>query len=834
MTMLDAPAHRLQELTTDLRAVRRGDLELVGGKAANLGELLFAGFPVPNGFVVSTDAYATGVKQADLPSTIIDAGGGDGSAIRAVFEHMQIPTVVAAAIAEAYADLGGGPVAVRSSATAEDLPQATFAGQQDTYLNVVGTRAVIDAVRRCWASLWSERALSYRQRSRVDSAQVRIAVVVQAMVQAEFAGVLFTANPVTGARDQIVIDANPGLGEAVVSGRVTPDHYVLDGRGRVREQTGGRREVVVRSVAEGGVMDESDVDADARLPESVITKLATLGRSVAEHFQRPQDIEWAYADGQVWLLQARPMTALPPPPLRLSRVERKIGLQLLDYLTVRPYPLDMSAWAKPGLGRMVQRMAAEIAGLRIDFARMLPERDGVVERFVPSAPRPTAALLTAPFRLMPRLRRCDPAAYAEDHRFEEFDQAARKLGVVDAKSLSWSDLFAHVRRSLAVADVITDLRVDYLPRTAASLLRLRVALARLGLRDLFGLLISGGRTRTEDANAALEDLASQVRADPSLTAAFTELDPPPLSARLEDDPHFRSFRAALDEFLGEYGHRETISPLVMATWSDDPAAVLGLVKVLVGERRRDQGPAPWDQAERRLLGHRRLDQRRRREAMLRLVAAARAGIVFREDSHFHATRVLPVLRRLLLEAGNRLAAVAALSSADEVFHLRLEELEAMPEPTQWPDAEIERVRGLARARADRRAELTGVPMLSTADLIPNAHTSTDVLVAGVPASGGQAFGPVRVIREPAEFGAVRTGDVLVCPYTNPAWTPLFARAAGVVVDSGGVGSHAAIVAREYGIPAVMGTLIGTRVLSTGQSVTVDGEAGVVTAGPTQD
>jgi rifampicin phosphotransferase len=193
---------------------------------------MHAGFPVPDGFIVSTEAYATVVEEVGLAAVISDglAAGDDGATIRAAFEDVAIPDDLAAAIGKAYADLGAGPVAVRSSATTEDLARAAFAGQQDTYLNVIGETAVLDAVRRCWGSLWTERAIAYRRHQQIESGNLRIAVVVQRMVDAEFAGVMFTANPVTGERDEVVIDASSGLGEAVVAGLVTPDHYVLDGR----------------------------------------------------------------------------------------------------------------------------------------------------------------------------------------------------------------------------------------------------------------------------------------------------------------------------------------------------------------------------------------------------------------------------------------------------------------------------------------------------------------------------------------------------------------------------------------------------------------------------
>jgi rifampicin phosphotransferase len=823
--------HRDRSLVLPVAALGRDDVALAGGKGANLGELVRGGFPVPDAVVISTAAYTGVVESAGLAPTI-SAGlrAGDAAGIRAAFEAVTLPDRLRAEILRAYAVLGGGPVAVRSSATAEDLPGAAFAGQQDTYLNVVGEAALLDAVRRCWGSLWTERAIAYRDRRDVDQAAVQIAVVVQRMVPAEHAGVMFTANPVTGARDEVVIDASSGLGEAVVAGLVTPDHYVLDARGAFRQRTPGRREVVVRGVDGGGVAHAADERVDP-LPDEAVVDLARLGRAVAAHVGRPQDIEWARADGQLWLLQARPMTALPPRPLRLGRVRRRLGQQLLDYFTDRPYPLDVSAWILPGIGRLVERMLAEIPGLRVEMSDLLPEVDGVVTEFVPPLPRPTWAMLTAPARVARRVRRFAPADWERDRRFDRFEREVGDLRTAALTELHWTDLTATVRRALAATDLIADLRVDYLPRAGYDLLRLHVMQTVLGLRGLSGRLTLGTRTRTEDANRGLEALAAQVRDDALLRNTFAELDGPALLERVTGDDAFGAFSAALQTLLAEYGHRETTSPLLMSapTWIDAPATVLALVSVLAAgpPRPSGRGAAVAAAAADRLTRHPLVRRTGSAGAALRVVEAARAGLAFREDSHFHATAVLPVLRRVALEAGRRLAEEGVLATSEDVFHLRLEELEHCAAPDRLTPDDARRLRALVRARSARRAELAGVPMISRAALFPPSDPGIDALVRGVAASGGRATGPVRVIGDPSGFGNLRDGDVLVCPYTNPAWTPLFRRAVAVVVDSGGAGSHAAIVAREYGVPAVMGTGTATAVLTDGRLVTVDGDAGLV-------
>ena len=389
-------------LVVDLARLGVRDLNRGGGKAANLGELSRAGFPVPPGFVITTAAYELVVTSNDLERDIIDALTRGGAAlVRSRFEQAMIPPQVERAILDAYRRMGDGSVAVRSSATAEDLPEAAFAGQQETFLGVSGDAALLDAVRRCWASLWSDRAVSYREQHGLAQVPVKLAVIVQRMVAADVAGVMFTANPVTGARDETIVEASAGLGEALVSGLVTPDHFVLRNtrhRWQIVERQQGRREVEVRPRAGGGV-EQVAAGAASRpaLPDAVLLQLARMGASIAKHFGRPQDIEWAWADGKLYVLQSRPITALPEPPARRGRFEpsRFAG----DYLQIRPYPLDMTTWL-PAVANALPRMLP-VGGLIPSFARMWVEDDGVVERLAEfPGIRPTPELLLAPARII--------------------------------------------------------------------------------------------------------------------------------------------------------------------------------------------------------------------------------------------------------------------------------------------------------------------------------------------------------------------------------------------------------------------------------------------------
>ncbi|MDQ4093055.1 MAG: phosphoenolpyruvate synthase, partial [Actinomycetota bacterium] len=357
MTTAQRPDVVNQELVLDLGRLAAPLIPVVGGKAANLGELTRAGFPVPPGFCITTAAYQ---------QVAADAFGLDGQDIGVMTEQVRtailaapVPTAIADAVERAYRALGDNvPVAVRSSATAEDLPWASFAGQQDTYLNVVGVDAVLNSVRRCWASLWTDRAVSYRTTNGIDHATVRLAVVVQQMVEPQVAGVLFTADPVTGHRGHAVIDASPGLGEAVVSGAVNPDHFVVDTAGTVLQRTLGDKRVVIRAVPAGGT-EKVTRPADAEQPclqDAQIRHLVALGRRVQAHYGAPQDIEWALdGAGALWLTQARPITTLYPLPVPPDgQLHVYFCLSLAQGLTRPVTPMGIAAF------RLLASCASEV------------------------------------------------------------------------------------------------------------------------------------------------------------------------------------------------------------------------------------------------------------------------------------------------------------------------------------------------------------------------------------------------------------------------------------------------------------------------------------------
>ncbi len=823
-------------LVAPLQRFSSADPAAAGGKAANLGELIRAGFPVPPGFVVTTAAYDLFVDSNGLREAIARAAAGEqgGAAVRQAFESAPVPPEIEQELRAAYDGLGRGPVAVRSSATAEDLPEAAFAGQQDTFLNVVGPEALADAVRRCWASLWSERASAYRRRRGLDSRAVKLAVVVQRMAAAEAAGVLFTANPVTGARDETVIEANPGLGEAVVSGRVTPDHFVLRRRRRgwaVAERRPGRREVIVRARPGGGTEQiEGAADGAAALPERALRRLASLGAAVERRFGRPQDIEWTWAAGRLAVVQARPMTVLPEPAYHPRGPERVLAALFAEMFPVRPYPLDLTTWIEAVSAAAVVPLFSMLGIAVPPLQRLFTVEDGVVVRFTGRVPfRPTPAVLLAPARLLGLSLRYDPRRWQADPLRIEALAKVRALETRDLQGLDWRELLDTVRQALALALPLAGaIRGRYFPQVLLAAGALRLALGLLGQGKRFGLLLSGAQSATLEANRALEALAARIRSEPVLADLFARHEAGRLAQALAGPPAGRAFLAELEAFLNLYGHREAaLSTVLQPTWKDAPQVVLGLLKGLArAEARPRAGRPAWRAAQEELLAHPLLRFQPLRSAFLRLLGTARLLWRIREDTHFDVTRILPILRRALLEIGRRLAGAGALDAPEEVFHLAWRELE--PPGAAWPPSPqaAEKLRAAVWRRKERRAALEGRPLVDPRLYRPS-EPAGDALLRGAAGSPGVAEGPARIIRDMSQFDRLLPGEVLVAPYTNPAWTPLFQRAAAVVVDSGAAGSHPAVVAREYGLPAVVGTVTGTQTLRDGEWIQVDGDRGIV-------
>lgn len=882
-------------------ALDRDSLPVAGGKAANLGELIRAGFPVPAGFCVSTAAYDLVAGEAGLGpvlSALAETPPGDterlaglAAGARETLQAAPIPDGLAASIAAAYRRLGDDvAVAVRSSATAEDLPHASFAGQQDTYLGVVGTGAVLDAVRRCWASLWTDRAVSYRATNGIDPRAVSLSVVVQRMVDAEVAGVLFTANPVTGRRRQAVIDAAPGLGEAVVSGAVNPDHFVVNTTtGEIIERRPGDKKVAIRA-AEGGPrrVELDGREDEACLSDEQVRALAALGARVEAHYGAPQDTEWAIdADGELWLLQARPITTLFPLPAKAPDGELRVyfsgsvaqgvfqpltpmGLQAFRlvgsslstllghpppdrYAGPAPYveaagrmfiditPVLRSAFGRKLLDRVMRNMEARTAPILRHLAgdpRLSP---------LPTPWRPVLRSVLRPLvrgriplRVVQALARPATARARAARVVAEFRAAgdvSRNAGAAERLDVAERLLFGFPPRMLPAVP----------PAFIAGLIANALA------RKLLGDLATGEERRvvlralphnpTTGMDLDLWSLARRVREDPDAARAVPDTPPEKLAQDYREGALPPELQAGLADFLRIYGHRGVAEiDLGLPRWSEDPTHVLGVLANYL--RLEDPDLAP--DAKFRRAGREaeemveRLTCRAAREGRVRgklagfFLGRTRALMGMREMPKFCIILLFARVRALLWTVGEELARTGRLEEAGDIFFLSLPEARSALEGEDLHS--LVRERRAVYAQEMRRRH---VPRILLSDgtepetQAREADATAEGVLSGTPASGGVVSGRARVVLDPG--GAhLEPGEILVAPSTDPGWTPLFLTAGGLVMEMGGPMSHGAIVAREYGIPAVVGVPDATGRISTGQEITVDGSAGTVETQPQYD
>ncbi|KRE82149.1 pyruvate kinase [Arthrobacter sp. Soil763] len=876
----------------ELDGRRTTPLGLVGGKALNLGRLTAAGFPVPRGFCLTTAAYLLAVPPglAELAARLDGAESPErpeqlAERARQLILAAPVPAAVEDAVRVACTALGReAAVAVRSSATAEDLPFASFAGQQDSFLDVAGADAVLDAVRRCWASLWSDRAVAYRSANGISHRSVTLAVVIQRMVDAASAGVLFTANPLTGTRTQTVINASRGAGQAVVSGAVNPDQFTLDtATARILHRERG-------SAGPG---------ADWSISVRELADLTVLGSAVQQLFGTPQDIEWAIdAAGKAWLTQSRPITTLYPleDPLSadpsalnpdpdagprvymcgtlfqgLTRPITPIGLAAMGVMRNRRGPWS---YVNPGL-RMYVDVTAILRSTwgRRYLIRVLPLADGRSAAVFPE-------LLADPRFAAPRgargargpgrkpARKPSPASrQARSARGSETGASvAMMLGLLPGLVAAALRPAAELRRAesygkrldaqlrlpepataqqrLEFVERVVDRNIDALIRATLagpSVGYIMLAVARRLLRgiaaprELEAVLRGLPHNVTTEMDLELWRLAVEIGSEPAAREAFLSREPAALAAAYRDGTLPEPAQAGVRRFLARYGHRAVAEiDLGMPRWSEEPDHILGMISNYLRVEDPEQAP---DRQFRRAAEHaeeriRSLVQRAaargkwRARLLERSLRQVRELSGMRELPKFYIVKILGEMHRQLLLIGADLERTGVIAAAGDVFFLDFAELRIGLRGASLRPLVAER-RGLYDVELRRRR----IPRLLLSDgtdveAAAMAKAPPSDALAGTPASAGTATGTVRVVLDPV--GArLEPGEILVAPSTDPGWTPLFMTAGALVMEMGGVISHGAVVAREYGIPAVVGLPEATLRLRTGQRVTVDGAAGTV-------
>ncbi len=855
--------------------IDRTNVADVGGKGVHLGELSrIEGVQVPDGFCVTTEAYrqiVAAVPSIDDRLDLLARVEPDDHAairklsaeVRAVVEGVAMPDDLVAAISESLARLGErAAYAVRSSATAEDLPTASFAGQQDSYLNVVGTAAVLEHIRRCWASLFTERAVTYRLRNGFDHRSVRMAVVVQRMVFPEVAGILFTADPVTSDRKTATVEAGWGLGEALVSGLVNPDvHTVRDDQ--VVTTTVGAKQRAIRALPGGGTEDtpiEPEQQARQALTDAKIVRLVRLGRRIEAHFGRPQDIEWCLAGDDFHIVQSRPITTLFPVPVtddQDNHVYVSVGHQQM--MTDAMKPLGLSLWQLT-----TPRPMHEAGGrLFVDVAPVIATpagRAGLLGTLGKSDPLIRDALQTI-------LDRGDFIRPLPD-RAEGTGLPGSTPTTIETDPAVVTDLIAHSRASVAIlrreiqalsgpalldfvmADIAELKRILFDPRSHEAIMasmettwwlndHLEEWLGEKNAADV--LTQSVPHNVTSEMGLALLDVADTIRPHADVVAFLQQV----VDDGREDDGFLdelagltggRGARDAIRGYLDEYGMRCAGEIDITRTrWSERPATLvptlLGNIKNFepgAGKRRFEQGLQESQRKEQELLTRLRAlpDGERKAEETKRMIDRVRTFAGYREYPKYGMVSRYFVYKQALLAEAERLVRSGTLRAKEDIFYLRLQEFH---EVVRTNDVDDELIR--ERREAFRSYEALRPPRVLTSEgeAVIGEYRRDDLppgALAGLPVSAGTVEGRARVVVDMAQ-AELEAGDILITAYTDPSWTPLFVAIAGLVTEVGGLMTHGAVVAREYGLPAVVGVERATRLIRDGQRIRVHGTDGYI-------
>jgi len=843
---------------------------VVGGKGAHLAELSrIEGIRVPAGFCVTTDAFRRIMAEAPSIDDRLDQlsrlNPDDretiptlSAEIRRTIEGIAIPEDLAAAITRSLARLGEqAAYAVRSSATAEDLPAASFAGQQDTYLNVVGPAAILQHVSRCWASLFTERAVTYRLRNGFDHRKVHMAVVVQQMVFPQAAGVLFTADPLTSNRKVASVEASFGLGEALVSGLVNADVYkVRDGE--IVAKTVATKQRAIQASPAGGTQEqaiEPERQEQEALTDAQVVRLAQLGRRIEAHFGRPQDIEWCLVDGRFQIVQSRPITTLFPIPTagdQENHVYVSVGHGQM--MTDAMKPLGLSMWQLTALAPMYEaggRLFVDVTrGLaspasRAGLLEVLGKGDPLIRDaletildrgdFIPSLPDqgpagPHAGGASAPIE-------ADPAIVTE---LVERSQASIATLQRDIRTKSgparFDFLLAAFKEHKRVLGDPRSMQVIMAGMEATWWLneQLETWLGEKNAADT--LTLSAPNNVTSEMGLALLDVADVIRPHPEVVAFLRDVEDEGFLDEMAKLPGGQEARDAIRAYLDKYGMRCVGEiDITRPRWSERPTTLVPVILDNIknfepGARKRrfEQRRQEAEKKEQEVLKHLRAlpDGERKAEETKRMIDRVRTFIGYREYPKYAIVSRYFVYKQALLEEAERLVQADVLREEEDIFHLTFQELHEVVRTNQVDDQLIRR-----RKDAFRSYQALTPPRVLTSDgeAIAGAYRRDDApagALVGLPVSAGTVEGRACVILDMAEAD-LEPGDILVTAHTDPSWSPLFVAITGLVTEVGGLMTHGAVIAREYGLPAVVGVEHATQLIQDGQRIRVNGTDGFV-------
>lgn len=859
-----------EQYVLDLQEVDETQVAVVGGKGAHLGELSqIEDIRVPAGFCVTTEAFRRIVAETSSLDDQLDrlsrSAPDDREGIRTLsarirrtIEEVAVPEELAAAITRALGRHGEqAAYAVRSSATAEDLPTASFAGQQDTYLNVMGVTAVLQHVSRCWASLFTERAVAYRQRNGIDHRTVHMAVVVQRMVFPHAAGVLFTADPVTGNRKVASVDAGFGLGEALVSGLVNPDVFkVRDGE--IVSKVIAAKQRAVHALPAGGTREVA-VDAQRQeqpaLTDAQAVRLAEVGRRIEAHFGRPQDIEWCLVDDGFQIVQSRPITTLFPIPEsddQENHVYVSVGHQQM--MTDAMKPLGLSMWQLTAMAPM----HAAGGRLFVDVARRLAtpaSRAGLLDLMGKGDPLVRDALETvlAQDGFVPSLPDVGPGGLPGRGAADPIETDPAVVTELIERSRTSIAALEHDIRSKtgpALFDFLLEAFEEH-KRVLSDPLSIQAIMAGMEatwwlndqLREWLGeknaadtLTLSAPDNITSEMGLALLDVADVIRPHPEVVAFLEGVQDEGFLDELAKLTGGAEARDAIEAYLDRYGMRCVGEiDITRPRWRERPSTLVPVILDNVrlfepgaAERRFEQGRRKAREKEQDVLARLRAlpDGDRKADETKRMIDRVRTFIGYREYPKYGIIARYFVYKTALMEEAHRLVQAGVLPEPEDSFYLTFQEFHAVARSHQVDQRLVQR-----RKDAFRSYERLTPPRVLTSDgeAVTGAYRRDDVppgALTGLPVSAGTVEGRARVILDMAEAD-LEAGDILVTTFTDPSWSPLFVGIAGLVTEVGGQMTHGAVIAREYGLPAVVGVDRATRLIEDGRRIRVHGTDGYV-------
>ncbi|MGG4110290.1 phosphoenolpyruvate synthase [Bacillus subtilis] len=863
----------MSSLVLGLHEIEKTQFSLVGGKGLHLGELSkIQSIQVPEGFCITTVGYQKAIEQNETLQVLLDQLamlkvedrdqiGNISRKIRQIILEVDIPSDVVKAVAHYLSQFGEEHAyAVRSSATAEDLPHASFAGQQDTYLNIIGVDAILQHISKCWASLFTDRAVIYRMQNGFDHSQVYLSVIVQRMVFPQASGILFTADPITSSRKVLSIDAGFGLGEALVSGLVSADCYKVQD-GQIIDKRIATKKLAIYGRKEGGT-ETQQIDSDQQkaqtLTDEQILQLARIGRQIEAHFGQPQDIEWCLARDTFYIVQSRPITTLFPIPEasdQENHVYISVGHQQMMTDPIKPlglsfFLLTTAAPMRKAGGRLFVDVTHHLASpdSREVFLKGMGQHDQllkdalmtIIKRrdFIKSIPNDkTAPNPSRGNADMPAQVENDPTIVSD---LIESSQTSIEELKQNIQTKSGSDLFRFILEDIQeLKKILFNPKSSVLIQAAmnASLWINEKMNEWLGEKNAADTLSqSVPHNITSEMGLALLDVADVIRPYPEVIDYLQHVKDDNFLDELAKFDGGSKTRDAIYDYLSKYGMRCTGEIDITRTrWSEKPTTLIPMIlnniknfEPNVGHRKFEQGRQEALKKEQELLDRLKQlpDGEQKAKETKRMIDIIRNFSGFREYPKYGMVNRYFVYKQALLKEAERLVEAGVIHEKEDIYYLTFEELHEVVR-THKLDYQI------ISTRKDeyKLYEKLSPPRVITSDgeIVTGEYKRENLpagAIVGLPVSSGVIEGRARVILN-MEDADLEDGDILVTSFTDPSWTPLFVSIKGLVTEVGGLMTHGAVIAREYGLPAVVGVENAAKLIKDGQRIRVHGTEGYI-------